>query len=438
MTTDYSNLHPMNHPEHSGDWKQPGWKPVGYPKLEECPKDDKQYQFRPMDPGSDEERDVAATEAVSDGMSEDIMKRWPTYSDFAKFVYERHVEGNALLENFMFPKRLVSPGGYHSPKAVPGGMFTSLFEVAERARQHRPILPTEITMASIMFEVLRYRTPIYYVTEELIRAVAATDLPKDFTLQDLHLPLPGMVFAFPVKFMKEYTGRDICYVNAAEFQGGAYSMPRELAFSEIYIQHTIETPPKFAWQFHAYTGGRVESYVSGYWKAHRIDEALTAYGYTDYTLADEAKVATDAKLVELVGALMFKLILVLNTRSGLVDSGVLHRSAKYDRKGKQVQSELWSPTTIGAHYRAPRHEAQGGAHASPRWHWRRGHVTHQRTGSPKAAGFVSIASLPKREDGEVDWLQVPADTRVAFWSCHKRLWLEPVLVNFDEPKSNIS
>jgi hypothetical protein len=73
-----------------------------------------------------------------------------------------------------------------------------------------------------------------------------------------------------------------------------------------------------------------------------------------------------------------------------------------------------------------------GTHASPKTHWRKGHLTHQRIGSTKAIDFVAVSALPRREDGEIDWLTVPEETRSAFWRFHKRTWIEPTLVNFDE------
>jgi hypothetical protein len=60
-----------------------------------------------------------------------------------------------------------------------------------------PMVQTEITAHAILYEVIRYKVPIYYVADAFLRAVAATDLPKDFTLHDLHWPMPGMVLGFP-------------------------------------------------------------------------------------------------------------------------------------------------------------------------------------------------------------------------------------------------
>ena len=58
--------------------------------------------------------------------------------------------------------------------------------------------------------------------------------------------------------------------------------------------------------------------------------------------------------------------------------------------------ELWSPNLIGRCYRTLRDERGGGIHASPRVHWRRGHVRSQPHGQRR--------------------------------SLRKAIWIEPVLV----------
>ena len=61
----------------------------------------------------------------------------------------------------------------------------------------------------------------------------------------------------------------------------------------------------------------------------------------------------------------------------------------------------------------------------------RKHRRHPKL-SAETTDFVAIGLLPRREDGEIDWLTVPEETRFAFWRSHKRTWIEPILVNFDD------
>jgi hypothetical protein len=73
--------------------------------------------------------------------------------------------------------------------------------------------------------------------EEFARAVAATDLPHDFTLDDLHWPMPGMVIAWPADFMRETVGRDICYVYAASMDAGDHSVATMPVFGDNFVSH---------------------------------------------------------------------------------------------------------------------------------------------------------------------------------------------------------
>ena len=88
----------------------------------------------------------------------------------------------ALLE----PRRIQAPPGYHSTNCVSAGLFVLLGSRVVRAARGLPYIPTEIAGHVVAYQVIRYRVPIYFVEEEFIRAVAATDLPHDFTLEDLH------------------------------------------------------------------------------------------------------------------------------------------------------------------------------------------------------------------------------------------------------------
>jgi hypothetical protein len=65
-------------------------------------------------------------------------------------------------------------------------------------------------------------------------------------------------------------------------------------------------------------------------------------------------------------------------------------------------------------------------------HIRRGHVTWQVVGPRTSEAFVSANVLPRNEQGCVDWAQVTPEVRENFLRCHKRLWLEPLLIGGKE------
>lgn len=402
------------------DWNNPNWTPPSYPGPSELP------GGVPGDPAIDKLFQERADAAKAEGL-----KLWPTQADFLKSTYDTDLVDSPILK-YLEPRRIVPPGGFPSPKCVAAGIYSTMSEVMMKYHGGMTVAPTEISAMLLTYAVLAARVPIFYVQDDFARAVAATELPGDFTLQDLNWPMPAMVLGFSTKFLKEYTGRDIGYILAAELAEGDHEPP-------VWTRNlpTIKCPPKMVFQFHTYNGV-LESYVTSWMKRDRVSETVTKYKYTDYTHATEAKVEDDRVATERIGTLLLKLLTVLNIRPNLVTPHKIQRPGKVNKRtGNVDRTELWSPNFIGFDYRPVRQEGTG-THASPRWHWRRGHITHQRTGALKDPGFVSVASLPRIADGEhkgeVDWLAVSDETRAAFWRCHKKLWIEPTLINFDEPE----
>lgn len=396
---------------------------------------DRQDGYRPIDTTTPEGKQLKAFHELADAkkIEAQVGAIWANISDWMRHEYERYLDGK-FWQTLFEPRKIAPPGGYQTPKVIPTGIASFFANVGAKERLELPVLDIEISAHSILYEVLRYKVQTYYVADSFIRAVAATELPKDFTLHDLHWPMPGMVIGFPSKFMQEYTGRDICYVYAADLKEGDHAAPPMLrTVPSSGRLPTVTTPDKVGFMFYSWNNGAMHSYVNAYHKKDRVDEAITKYAYTDFTFSSAEQNKDDERVTQLVSTLMFKLLVVLNTRPTMVEAGTMARPRKQNPKTHEVtQTELWNPNIIGAKYRVLRGTPHGGTHASPKWHWRRGHITHQRVGSPKSPDFVSIASLPRREDGEVDWLNVPDATRNKFWNCHKRLWLEPTLINFDE------
>ena len=387
--------------------------------------------YPPLDPNSEEGRLRKALHELGQKV-EPANKIWRSLSAWMADEHTRHIGGRPWQKVFE-PRQISPPGGYHSPRVVAATMSAFFSNVAMEQALAIPMLQTQITAHAILYEVIRYKVPIYYVADAFIRAVAATELPRDFTLYDLHCPMPGMVLGFPVKFMQEYLGRDVCYVFAADLAEGDHAPPRELDRVPFVGQHwTVTTPDKVAIMFDAFSDDGLGSWVSAYRKSDRVDEAITKYDYTDYTFSDDARIAADELATQRMATLIFKLLVVLNTRPALVEPGGIERVEKrHPKTGEIIKSELWRPNVIGAKYRVLR-SAGTGNHASPKSHWRKGHLTHQRIGSNKANDFVAISTLPRREDGEIDWLAMSEETRCAFWRCHKRTWIEPTLVNFED------
>ena len=276
-----------------------------------------------------------------------------------------------------------------------------------------------ITAQEIAYEITNLAVPVYYVSEALSRAVAATELPAGIKIGDLNWPMPALVLGFPQRFMLEYLGLDVCYVFAARLAAGPHRS-RHIPFAP-----EIETPAdKAAWFWFCWTARGLESFVSSYWCRDDIDQTLANYGYADYTNAAPDLVAQNKDSTEKLSALMLKLLCVLNWRDNLVEPARCIRAAKHIGAER---TELWSPNIIGRHYHPRRESATpAGTHASPRLHWRRGHSTFQVIG--KKEDLVPVGLLARNEKGEIDWPRIDNTTRARFWASHKRVWVDPILV----------
>jgi len=277
------------------------------------------------------------------------------------------------LEPILEPRRIQAPTGYHSTKCVSVGMYLLLVQSRIKDELNLQQVPTEITAHSIAYGVINHGLHVLYVREQFAEAVAATDLPHDFTLDDLHWPMPGLVIGWPAGFMQEAVGRDLCFVYAANMDAGDYSVAAMPGCPTITVPQA-----KVGWHYYAWDGQHLESFVSAFHRDNPVDEAILNYGYTDYTgIRDEAGVEADKAMTDRVSALMLKLLVVLNTRPNLVERGHCVRPQRLKR-GRVKHRELWSPNLIGWRYQVKRSGTQ--IHASPRLHWRRGHLRNQPFG----------------------------------------------------------
>jgi hypothetical protein len=350
---------------------------------------------------------------------------FPTLARFLAKVYDDHVAPHEAKRALFEPRRVATPDGYHSTRCVAAGLFALLTQARLAAEDSEP-LPTEVTGSTFCYRVLEHQVPVYFVDEEFARAVAATQLPDDFTFGDLNWPQLGMVIGWPPRFLREYVGRDFCCVYAANCPAGRY-LPKGLERSPV-----IEVPEgrsKIGWFYYAWANGRPECFVSAYLTKDKLAEGISGYTYTDFMGEEAAKVQADKELTERVSALMLKLLVILNMRPSFITHGT-QQPPRRVKRAREWKRELWSANFIGRGYRLARE--RHGAHASPRIHIRRGHVTWQVTGPRTSEAFVSASVLPRNDQGVIGWEQVAPETREKFLRCHKRLWLEPVLIGGKE------
>lgn len=323
--------------------------------------------------------------------------------------YAREEMETRGYEDMFMPKRFPAPHGYLPAWCAAATVFCAVRECAVNFRMGQ--MPDHVGMSAftIAFKCTMEQMPVYYVTEDFIRAVAATDPPPDMMISDLHWPRKAMVLGFPVKFMREYTGRDISYVCAADLPQGDYRV-------DFPNTPTITVPGSKigVMHFSGAEGTRLNTLVSAFPYTEPMGGVFDRWGYTDFsrTMSPDA-VKSDQECLNKVTALVMKLLLVLGTKTAFVEDGVCTRPGKI-KKGK-TQHELWSANVIGRMFVPKRINADQDEtkdeidrmgielpRSAVRMHWRRGHLRRQAVG-------------PRKD--------VAPEARQ-----HKVMWIEPVLV----------
>lgn len=267
-------------------------------------------------------------------------------------------------------------------------VFCAVRECAVHFRMGQ--MPDHVGMSAftIAFKCVMEKMPVYYVSEDFARAVAATEPPPDMLVSDLHWPRNAMVLGFPPLFMQEYTGRDISYVCAADLPAGPYSV-------DFPSTPCITVPASKIGVFHfsgVHNETRLNTLVSAFPHAEPLGGVFDKFGYTDFTqtLTPDA-VKSDAECLNKVTSLVLKLLLILGTKPGFVEEGVVTRPAKV-KKGLD-RDALWSPAIIGRQFVPRRVNAEQDdakdeidrlgverVRSAMRMHWRAGHMKRQPYG----------------------------------------------------------
>jgi hypothetical protein len=152
---------------------------------------------------------------------------FPTLARFFGKVYDDHVAPHGAKRALFEPRRVATPDGYHSTKCVAAGLYALLTQ-ARLAAEDGEVLPTEVTGSTFSYRVLEHGVPIYFVDDEFARAVAATQLPDDFTFGDLNWPQSGMVVGWPTHAVSD-TGQSV------RVHQGKFSEPRAEPCPEVRV-----------------------------------------------------------------------------------------------------------------------------------------------------------------------------------------------------------
>lgn len=316
------------------------------------------------------------------------------------------------------PRRIVTPNGYVNPRIYGSFLAATIFASRKPAAENFTSFASgTLVLASQMF---KYGVPTYFLGEDFLRAVAATSPPEQTLIGDLKWPLPAMLFALPLAFSKEYTG----FGAATPFIAIAHAPPGPYTVFDGISGVTVTDEARMVIHSQAYYGQLPIDYSN----VTRASHAINAAQFADFTawdteraemlrkvengLGDYIEMQTKAPGKEIetqvanrLNSLAVKILMAMSARPELIEEGALLRPSKI-KHGREREA-LWSPNMVGRSYRIvrPPDYRPEGSHASPRMHWRRGHMRWQKFGHGRSQSKI--------------------------------IWIDPMLVNSapeDEPK----
>ena len=355
------------------------------------------------------------------------------------------------------PRRILPPQGYFNPKWYGVSLCCCLRFWQEPELNMLP----HTTGSLLALRLTKLGVPTYFLKKDYAEAVAQTNPPEDFRLSEIQWPLDGFLFVLPDAFVMQYFGWYTPFIAVVRCPKGIYpDDARPLPTQEIaYISRIGNENDRILVHFPLYLDQPPVDYTGAYpltspisviqsapWAdATYYEETISPFKIPDFSKIKKPTSEQEQELQQKINSFAVKLLLALTAEPGYLESGGIQRPRKVNRRGEVEKEELWTPNLLGWKYKVTRPSAEtlGGTHASPRLHWRRGHMTYQVKGVRGA--LVPIRDLPRKpftpeipptERGHIDWNKVSPDMTASFWRTHVLKWIKPVLVNAamkDEP-----
>lgn len=294
-----------------------------------------------------------------------------------------------------YPKRIVPPQGYTNPKYYALQLRSQIMAATMPQLNQLPHYAGFLNVC----KQLEYGVPTYFVQRYFAEAVGRTRPPEDFKISELKWPLDAMVFVLPLEFTKKFFGAEIPYISIVRAAKGTYPQAGKLPKLD-YMGEPMKALENQADRCvihftHAVAGTEPVVYSTvfndnsniGDMKSFRLKDATAMESAeldapviaSEFSDQDEEKKFIDAVMLFSLG-----IMLAMTARPQLVEHGVQERKEKRDSNGEVVRDALWSANKIGWKYTLSRESApHGGAtgtHASPRMHWRFGHMRNQPYG----------------------------------------------------------
>jgi hypothetical protein len=299
---------------------------------------------------------------------------------------ETHPE---LMAKF-YPRIYQEAGRYHSPRQCAAYLSNV---VAETLRTGYDRAPTAYRLLIPSLEQMaKRRMPLFFLAPDLLEAVMRTDFADDINWTDMELPYEQGILILPKGAWVHPDDGEVSMIVWARFRAGAYAPPA-LGIPPMTITHDAMVIlclcPQHAIWYDSTLNGNVRPVLKLRNLFYRqpgdpYPRSVRSVPYLDHDLTEK-----DEQFLEQLGVITFGTFLAMHAKPELVERGKLLRRVG---KGDKLR-EFWSPNIIGPKYKLRREVPrivhgqfvhapgrEGGTHASPRMHWRRGHFRQQAYG----------------------------------------------------------
>ena len=300
------------------------------------------------------------------------------YDDIAK-----QIKTDAELWQRVCPRSYQVPNDYPSPQAasVLMAMGVALSRTTPKSLDDRLFISSQRSLYYMACLLEKHTMPMFFVSLELLKAVMLSSI-DDIAPSDIKWPFPALTFLLPRNTLLSHNGEDCPILMIGKINKG-----ENLRFSlDTGHSHPLDHDGILTIAAAPYTDT-----FPYYDQTMPIDQpdpwdAVDHAPSFEIPMDGPLKVlSTEANgFIRTFSALAIKLILLMNARPDLIESGCHIKSIKSASHKGRV--ELWSPNFIGRHYRIRRTERivedddEIGKRSSPRPHWRRGHYRRQHYG----------------------------------------------------------
>jgi len=292
----------------------------------------------------------------------DFIAEWRNVADDAM---KRAFKLDADYSNYLFPRRTPPPHGYLNTSVfsfLMGGEFA-----ADRMGYSNDVDRVLIAAGVKLFNM---GCPTYFVAPEFVEAVNHTKPPVEGTLDDMVWPLDAALFVLPLDFSYRTFGTYVPFIAFSLVSGGKLDcqpgLVRPIEVSEriaVSFYCTMNAGVPVFYHRHAPMDGAVSQFVMD-------DEIAMGAALANTARLTHTSVADERGLMLKLNTFVIKLLLVMAAEPSLVEHGAMTRKPR-EKHGRKIDA-LWSPNFLGRAYRS---SVNGdGSHASPRLHWRRGHL----------------------------------------------------------------